>query len=135
MEVDDDAGEDTKHVCRSQVPAFNIRTECIYCGKYMDYEKHAKQPLYQRDRMHESETTELLSSIKRKALLRGDTWGESVFSESRTLGTWWQLRQSTTTNVMFASMIGVALKRSQNVAHQGLLMVQSKKSLKYFVNT
>ncbi|KAG0723848.1 hypothetical protein GWK47_041837 [Chionoecetes opilio] len=29
MEADDDDGEDTKHVCRSQVPAFNIKTDYI----------------------------------------------------------------------------------------------------------
>lgn len=79
MEVDDDDGEDTKHVRRSQVPALNIKTECIYCGKYMDYAKHTKQPINQHDRMHEVETPELLSSIIAKALERGDAWGQAVF--------------------------------------------------------
>ena len=85
MENDDD-GEVNKYTCRSQVSAFNIKTDCVYCGLYMDTESISRQRLHQRDPMHKAETTELLASIISKSLSRNDEWGKEVHIRVQNVG-------------------------------------------------
>ena len=59
---------------------FNIKTNCIYCGKYINTEKQIKQNVceHEHDYIHKVEISETLSSIIAKALEWNDTWGKEV---------------------------------------------------------
>lgn len=83
---DNDGDRESKVICRSHVPTFNIKTHCIYCGKYMDTDQHNKLAINRREYIHKAETTELLSSIIAKALERDDTWGKEVHIRVQNVG-------------------------------------------------
>ena len=76
----------TKHIRRSQVSSFDIKTHCLYCGECLDYDKLLKKPKDKRDSVHDAVTKELLLSVASVAVERGDSWGETVYVRIQNVG-------------------------------------------------
>ena len=64
--------------------AFDIRKDCLYCGKPVD--KTTKLPKHRRSQYSDAETKELLSSVTTKALERNDSWGKAVHVRIQNVG-------------------------------------------------
>ena len=71
---------DSKVICRSEVSSFNIKSDCVFCAKYIDTVRESKLNKERRDKSHNVETIEVLHSIKEKALKRDDNWGHEVLT-------------------------------------------------------
>ena len=72
--------------CRSQTGEFDIKKECVYCGKCVDYGMTIKQPLDRRDKIHESATKDFIHSVEEKCIERSDTWGNDVHMRIQNIG-------------------------------------------------
>ena len=72
-------------VLSSEVSSFNIKSDCIFCAKYIDTGSECKLNKGRRDTSHNVETIEVLHSIKEIALGRDDNWGHEVLLGFKTL--------------------------------------------------
>ena len=59
--------------------SFKIKSDCIFCAKYIDTVSEYKLNKGRRDTSHNVETIKVLHSIQEKALGRDDNWGHEVF--------------------------------------------------------
>ena len=65
---------DSKVICRFEVSSFKIKSDCIFCAKYIDTVSEYKLNKGRRDTSHNVETIEVLHSIQEKALGRDDNY-------------------------------------------------------------
>ena len=71
---------------RFQTDDFDIRNQCVYCGKCIDYSMISKQPLKRRDKIHESRTKDFIHSLQEKCIERSDKWGNEVHVHIQNIG-------------------------------------------------
>ena len=62
-----DGSDEFKLPCRSQAHEFDIKIDCLYCGEDIDHQKELTAPRHRHRQSHDAATTELLSSVLRKA--------------------------------------------------------------------